>query len=235
MITTRRIIHAEGVINKQATDSSLEKINDAILTESVFGRIFGFGDLEVLTASESGHRAAADAARRQGLQEGDARGQARAGDGADAPDDAARAHADSTTVQSPPAPIEPAPAPRRRGSPHPRPPHLPPPDATAAAAAPVARPTPVADVPPVAPAAPRLPAAAVDDAHRAREHADEVATRSRGRCAPGPGRDHARGVRGEEGGAARPALSVAPGTIRGTPGPSRGPRATSPTPPSTSS
>lgn len=54
VITSRRIIHSEGVINKRATDSSLEKINDAILTESVFGRILGFGDLDVLTASESG-------------------------------------------------------------------------------------------------------------------------------------------------------------------------------------
>ena len=54
IITSRRIIHAEGVINKRATDSSLEKINDAILSESIFGRIFGFGDLDVLTASESG-------------------------------------------------------------------------------------------------------------------------------------------------------------------------------------
>ena len=54
VITSRRIIHAEGVINKRATDSSLEKINDAVLAESMFGRIFGFGDLDVLTASESG-------------------------------------------------------------------------------------------------------------------------------------------------------------------------------------
>jgi len=54
LITTRRIIHAEGVVNKVASDSSLEKINDAILRESLFGRMFGFGDLEVLTASESG-------------------------------------------------------------------------------------------------------------------------------------------------------------------------------------
>ena len=54
VITTRRIIHSEGVINKKATDSSLEKINDAVLVESFFGRIFGFGDLDVLTASESG-------------------------------------------------------------------------------------------------------------------------------------------------------------------------------------
>ena len=54
VVTSRRLIHAEGVINKKASDSSLEKINDAILVESVFGRIFGFGNLEVLTASESG-------------------------------------------------------------------------------------------------------------------------------------------------------------------------------------
>ena len=54
VITSRRIIHAQGVVNKMASDSSLEKINDAILRESIFGRLFGFGDLEVLTASESG-------------------------------------------------------------------------------------------------------------------------------------------------------------------------------------
>lgn len=54
LITTRRIIHCEGVINKRATDSSLEKINDAVLSESIFGRMFGFGDLDVLTASEEG-------------------------------------------------------------------------------------------------------------------------------------------------------------------------------------
>jgi membrane protein YdbS with pleckstrin-like domain len=54
LITNRRLIHAEGVVNKKTTDSSLEKINDAILTESMFGRMFGFGDLDVLTASEEG-------------------------------------------------------------------------------------------------------------------------------------------------------------------------------------
>lgn len=53
-ITNRRVIHTEGVVNKRTTDSSLEKINDAILTESLLGRIFGFGDLEVLTAAEGG-------------------------------------------------------------------------------------------------------------------------------------------------------------------------------------
>ncbi len=54
-ITSRRLIHSEGVVNKRASDSSLEKINDAILSEGWAGRIFGFGDLEVLTASEDGN------------------------------------------------------------------------------------------------------------------------------------------------------------------------------------
>jgi Bacterial PH domain/Short C-terminal domain len=54
VVTTRRVLQVEGVVNKRTIDSSLEKINDAILSESIFGRIFGFGDLEILTASETG-------------------------------------------------------------------------------------------------------------------------------------------------------------------------------------
>jgi len=54
VVTARRVLQSQGVVNKRVVDSSLEKINDAILSESIFGRIFGFGDLEILTASESG-------------------------------------------------------------------------------------------------------------------------------------------------------------------------------------
>jgi hypothetical protein len=54
VLTNRRVVQVEGVVNKRATDSSLEKINDAVLTQSIFGRIFGFGDLDVLTAAEAG-------------------------------------------------------------------------------------------------------------------------------------------------------------------------------------
>jgi hypothetical protein len=54
VLTNRRVIDVSGVLNKKTTDSSLEKINDAVLTQSIFGRIFGFGDLDILTASESG-------------------------------------------------------------------------------------------------------------------------------------------------------------------------------------
>jgi len=52
LITTRRVMRAEGVLNKSVSDSSLEKINDARLDQSVFGRIFGFGTLDILTAAE---------------------------------------------------------------------------------------------------------------------------------------------------------------------------------------
>ena len=54
VITNRRVMQVGGVINKHSTDSSLEKINDAALSQSLFGRMFGFGDLDILTASEAG-------------------------------------------------------------------------------------------------------------------------------------------------------------------------------------
>jgi hypothetical protein len=54
VLTNRRVIEIEGVLNKRVTDSSLEKVNDIVLTQSVFGRMFGFGDLEILTASDTG-------------------------------------------------------------------------------------------------------------------------------------------------------------------------------------
>jgi hypothetical protein len=54
VLTNRRVIQVAGVLNKTSLDSSLEKINDARLSQSIFGRIFGFGDLEILTAAETG-------------------------------------------------------------------------------------------------------------------------------------------------------------------------------------
>jgi uncharacterized membrane protein YdbT with pleckstrin-like domain len=52
VITNRRILKVEGLFNKRAADSGLEKINDAILEQSVFGRMFDWGDLRVLTAAK---------------------------------------------------------------------------------------------------------------------------------------------------------------------------------------
>ena len=52
LVTTRRLIKAEGVFNKEMADSSLEKINDAHLTQSWIGRIFDYGTLDILTAAD---------------------------------------------------------------------------------------------------------------------------------------------------------------------------------------
>jgi uncharacterized membrane protein YdbT with pleckstrin-like domain len=54
VVTNRRIIQAQGIINKHVIDSSLEKINDVVLTQSMLGRMLGYGNVEILTGSEIG-------------------------------------------------------------------------------------------------------------------------------------------------------------------------------------
>ena len=53
IVTNRRVMKVEGIVNKRAADSSLEKINDAVLVQDLFGRLLNYGDLEILTASEA--------------------------------------------------------------------------------------------------------------------------------------------------------------------------------------
>jgi hypothetical protein len=52
IITNRRVLKVEGIINKRSADSSLEKINDAVLEQNVFARMFNYGDLDILTAAD---------------------------------------------------------------------------------------------------------------------------------------------------------------------------------------
>ena len=52
IVTDRRVLQIEGVLSKNVLDSSLEKINDVQLTQSLFGRMFDYGTIEILTASE---------------------------------------------------------------------------------------------------------------------------------------------------------------------------------------
>ncbi len=54
VVTNHRVIQIFGVFNKNVTDSSLEKVNDVNMDQSFLGRIFNFGDIEILTASELG-------------------------------------------------------------------------------------------------------------------------------------------------------------------------------------
>ena len=54
IVTNRRVIQISGVVNKNVVDSSLEKVNDVKMTQSFFGRLFDYGDIEIMTASELG-------------------------------------------------------------------------------------------------------------------------------------------------------------------------------------
>lgn len=54
LVTNRRVIQSEGIINKRVIDSSLEKINDVMLGQSFLGRMLDYGNIEILTASEGG-------------------------------------------------------------------------------------------------------------------------------------------------------------------------------------
>ena len=54
IVTNRRVIQIAGIFNKHVSDSSLEKVNDVEMTQSALGRIFDYGDIKILTASELG-------------------------------------------------------------------------------------------------------------------------------------------------------------------------------------
>ena len=54
IVTTRRVIETGGVINKWSRDTSLEMITDMIVDHPLLGRIFGYGEIDLLTASEQG-------------------------------------------------------------------------------------------------------------------------------------------------------------------------------------
>ena len=54
VVTNRRVIQIAGVFDKEVVDSSLEKVNDVKMSQSFLGRMFGYGDIEILTASELG-------------------------------------------------------------------------------------------------------------------------------------------------------------------------------------
>lgn len=54
IITNRRVMQISGVFNKNVVDSSLEKVNDIKMNQTFLGRLFDYGDVQILTASELG-------------------------------------------------------------------------------------------------------------------------------------------------------------------------------------
>ncbi len=54
VLTDRRLLRLRGIISQSSMDSYLDKINNVEHHQSFWGRIFGYGDVEVDTAAESG-------------------------------------------------------------------------------------------------------------------------------------------------------------------------------------
>jgi uncharacterized membrane protein YdbT with pleckstrin-like domain len=54
IITNRRVMEVRGIINKRVSDSSLEKVNDVVLEQSILGRFLNYGMVEIITGSDIG-------------------------------------------------------------------------------------------------------------------------------------------------------------------------------------
>ncbi|MCS6939414.1 MAG: PH domain-containing protein [Roseiflexaceae bacterium] len=54
VVTDRRVILLRGIFNTSAIDIPIERINEVELRQSWLGRLLDFGDIEIMTASESG-------------------------------------------------------------------------------------------------------------------------------------------------------------------------------------
>lgn len=54
VLTNRRVIREEGIVSRRSMDASLGKINNVEHRQTVWGRLLGYGDVEIDTASETG-------------------------------------------------------------------------------------------------------------------------------------------------------------------------------------
>jgi hypothetical protein len=54
VITNRRIMVVQGIVNKHVRDSALEKVNDVDLTQSFVGRLLNYGTVKIITGSDIG-------------------------------------------------------------------------------------------------------------------------------------------------------------------------------------
>ncbi len=54
VVTNRRILQVTGAFGKRVSDTSLEKINDIVMEQSAMGCMLKFGDIEIISGSESG-------------------------------------------------------------------------------------------------------------------------------------------------------------------------------------
>jgi len=60
VVTDRRVLRITGILNKGVVDNSLDAITDLQLHQSIWGRLFDFGDVDILTASDVDDQARPD-------------------------------------------------------------------------------------------------------------------------------------------------------------------------------
>ncbi len=53
-VTNMRVIDESGLFGRYSKESPLDKINNVEYTQSIWGRMFGYGDVEIQTAAELG-------------------------------------------------------------------------------------------------------------------------------------------------------------------------------------
>lgn len=54
VLTNRRVIQQTGLLSKRSVDSQLDKVNNVEHVQTLWGRLLGYGDVLVDTASETG-------------------------------------------------------------------------------------------------------------------------------------------------------------------------------------
>ena len=54
VLTNRRVVLEEGILSRRSMDASLGKINNVEHRQTLWGRLLGFGEVEIDTASETG-------------------------------------------------------------------------------------------------------------------------------------------------------------------------------------
>jgi uncharacterized membrane protein YdbT with pleckstrin-like domain len=54
LVTNYRIIQIEGIMNRGTFDSALEMVNDVQMKQSIFGRMFNYANVNIITGSDVG-------------------------------------------------------------------------------------------------------------------------------------------------------------------------------------
>jgi len=83
-ITSERVIDEAGVLSLRAVDSPLDKIHNVACSQTLLGRVLGYGTLNIQTAAEAGSTTIESVARpmevKEAILERQQRGRYRAGD-----------------------------------------------------------------------------------------------------------------------------------------------------------